>query len=59
MIAIIGPNASLGAIPAAEIAEANRTLLITPWSTNPKTTLDTATWRAQALCVPRLLHRSL
>ena len=42
VIAIIGPNASLGAIPAAEIAEANRTLLITPWSTNPKTTLDTA-----------------
>jgi branched-chain amino acid transport system substrate-binding protein len=41
VIAIVGPNASLGAIPAAEIAEANRTLLITPWSTNPKTTLDT------------------
>jgi branched-chain amino acid transport system substrate-binding protein len=43
VLAIVGPNASLGAIPAAEIAEVNRTLLITPWSTNPKTTLDTAT----------------
>ena len=42
VLAIVGPNASLGAIPAAEIAEANRTLLITPWSTNPKTTLNTA-----------------
>jgi branched-chain amino acid transport system substrate-binding protein len=41
VLAIVGPNASLGAIPASEIAEANQTLLITPWSTNPKTTLDT------------------
>ena len=41
VLAIVGPNASLGAIPAAEIAESSRTLLITPWSTNPKTTLDT------------------
>ena len=43
VVAIIGPNASLGAIPAAEIAEVNQTLLITPWSTNPKTTVDTST----------------
>jgi branched-chain amino acid transport system substrate-binding protein len=43
VLAIVGPNASLGAIPAAEIAEASQTLLITPWSTNPKTTLDTRT----------------
>ena len=43
VLAIVGPNASLGAIPAAEIAEYNKTLLITPWSTNPKTTLDTTT----------------
>ena len=41
VVAIVGPNASLGAIPAAEIAEYNKTLLVTPWSTNPKTTLDT------------------
>jgi branched-chain amino acid transport system substrate-binding protein len=43
VLAIVGPNASLGAIPAAEIAESSQTLLITPWSTNPKTTLDTRT----------------
>jgi branched-chain amino acid transport system substrate-binding protein len=40
VLAIIGPNASLGAIPAAQIAEDARVLLITPWSTNPETTLD-------------------
>lgn len=40
VLAIIGPNASLGAIPAAQIAEGAKVLLITPWSTNPKTTLD-------------------
>ncbi|MBP1685528.1 MAG: ethanolamine utilization protein EutJ, partial [Deltaproteobacteria bacterium] len=40
VLAIVGPNASLGAVPAAEIAESSKTLLITPWSTNPKTTLD-------------------
>ncbi|MEO6326130.1 MAG: ABC transporter substrate-binding protein [Thermoanaerobaculia bacterium] len=40
VLAIIGPNASLGAIPAAQIAESAKVLLITPWSTNPKTTLD-------------------
>jgi len=39
----VGPNASLGAIPAAEIAESARLVLITPWSTNPKTTLDART----------------
>jgi len=43
VLAIVGPNASMGAIPAAEIAEASQTMLITPWSTNPKTTLDTRT----------------
>jgi branched-chain amino acid transport system substrate-binding protein len=40
VLAIVGPNASLGAIPAAQIAEGAKTLLITPWSTNPKTTQD-------------------
>ena len=43
VLAIVGPNASMGAIPAAEIAEASKTMLITPWSSNPKTTLDTRT----------------
>jgi branched-chain amino acid transport system substrate-binding protein len=35
IVAIVGPNASLGAIPAAEIAESAGIVLITPWSTNP------------------------
>ncbi|MCU0934808.1 MAG: ABC transporter substrate-binding protein [Gammaproteobacteria bacterium] len=43
VLAIVGPNASRYAIPAAEIAESSNTVLITPWSTNPKTTLDAST----------------
>ena len=43
VIAIIGPNASSNAIPASEIAETSKTVLITPWSTNPKTTQDSRT----------------
>ncbi len=43
VVAIIGPNASRYAIPASEIAEGNQTVFITPWSTNPKTTLDATT----------------
>jgi branched-chain amino acid transport system substrate-binding protein len=41
--AIIGPNASRYAIPASEIAESSKVVLISPWSTNPKTTLDAKT----------------
>ena len=48
VVAIVGPNASLGAIPAAEIAEYNKTLLITPWSTNPKATLDTTSGKPKS-----------
>lgn len=43
VVAIIGPNASRYAIPASEIAEASQTVLISPWSTNPKLTLDART----------------
>ena len=43
VVAIIGPNASRYAIPASEIAESSQVILITPWSTNPKTTLDART----------------
>ena len=43
VVAIIGPNASRYAIPASEIAESSKVVLITPWSTNPKTTLDART----------------
>lgn len=41
--AIVGPNASRYALPAAEIAESGKVVLITPWSTAPKTTLDSKT----------------
>ncbi|MEO5358232.1 MAG: ABC transporter substrate-binding protein [Nitrospirae bacterium YQR-1] len=41
VVAIIGPNSSAGAIPASEITETSKIPMITPWSTNPKTTLDT------------------
>lgn len=43
VVAIIGPNASRYAIPASEIAESSKVVLISPWSTNPKTTLDAKT----------------
>ncbi|HOC61004.1 MAG: ABC transporter substrate-binding protein [Syntrophaceae bacterium] len=43
VLAIIGPNASRYALPAAEIAESSKVVLITPWSTAPKTTLDSKT----------------
>jgi branched-chain amino acid transport system substrate-binding protein len=41
--AIVGPNASRYALPAAEIAESGKVVLITPWSTAPKATLDAKT----------------
>lgn len=43
--AIVGPSASLGAVPASTIAESEQTVMITPWSTNPKTTVDARTSR--------------
>jgi len=33
VLAIVGPNASRYALPAAEIAETSKVVLITPWST--------------------------
>lgn len=43
VVAIIGPNASRYAIPASEIAESSKVVLISPWSTNPKTTINEKT----------------
>ncbi len=43
VIAMIGPNASRNAIPAAEVAESSQMPMISPWSTNSKTTLDAQT----------------
>ena len=41
--AIVGPNASLGAVPASRVAEDAKVPMISPWSTNPKTTAG-KTW---------------
>ena len=41
--AIVGPNATRYALPASEIAESSKVVLVSPWSTNPKTTLDAKT----------------
>ncbi|MGO9620318.1 MAG: ABC transporter substrate-binding protein [Desulfobaccales bacterium] len=38
VLAIIGPNTSGNAIPAASICEGAGVIMISPWSTNPKTT---------------------
>lgn len=43
VLAMIGPNASRNAIPAAEVAESSGMPMISPWSTNPKTTIDANT----------------
>ncbi|MEW6547024.1 MAG: ABC transporter substrate-binding protein [Bacillota bacterium] len=40
VLAMIGPNASRNAIPAATVAEGAKVPMISPWSTNPKTTQD-------------------
>lgn len=47
VVAIVGPNSSGNALPASEIAETSKVVLITPWSTNPKTTLDPRTGKAK------------
>ena len=41
VVAMIGPNSSGCAIPAGEIAESLKCVMVSPWSTNPKTTMDT------------------
>jgi branched-chain amino acid transport system substrate-binding protein len=43
VIAMIGPNASRNAIPASVVAESSKLPMISPWSTNPKTTIVEAT----------------
>ncbi|MBU0610341.1 MAG: ABC transporter substrate-binding protein [Armatimonadetes bacterium] len=39
-LAMIGPNASRNAIPAAEVAESAKMPMVSPWSTAPKLTVD-------------------
>lgn len=43
VLAMVGPNISSCAIPAAEIAESLHCLMFSPWSTNPLTTIDNKT----------------
>jgi branched-chain amino acid transport system substrate-binding protein len=38
VVAMIGPNASRNAVPAAIVAENNKLIMISPWSTIPKLT---------------------
>ena len=40
VLAIIGAYSSKQAIPTGEVADANETPMVSPWSTNPRTTLD-------------------
>jgi branched-chain amino acid transport system substrate-binding protein len=40
VLAIVGPQASKQAVPTGEVANENETPMISPWSTNPNTTLD-------------------
>jgi len=42
VVAMVGPNSSACAIPAGDIPETLKCVMISPWSTNPKTTLDQA-----------------
>lgn len=41
--ALVGPNSSACALPASEVAEGLKCVMITPWSTSAATTLDRAT----------------
>lgn len=40
VLAMIGPQSSKQAVPAGEVANSMMTPMISPWSTNPNTTLD-------------------
>jgi len=40
VLIIVGPQASKQAVPAGEVANNNSTPMISPWSTNPNTTLN-------------------
>ncbi len=40
VLAIVGPNSSKQAVPAGQVCNDNRTPMISPWSTNPDTTLN-------------------
>lgn len=40
VLVIVGPQASKQAVPAGEVANNNNTPMVSPWSTNPNTTIN-------------------
>jgi len=42
VVAIVGPNSTANAVPAADAAEKAGVVMVTPWSTSPKTTLTSS-----------------
>jgi len=40
VLVIVGPQSSKQAVPAGEVANKYKTVMISPWSTNPDTTMD-------------------
>jgi branched-chain amino acid transport system substrate-binding protein len=40
VLAIVGPQSSKQAVPAGEVANNYKTPMVSPWSTNPNTTMD-------------------
>lgn len=40
VLAIVGPQSSKQAVPAGEVANKYKTVMISPWSTNPDTTMN-------------------
>jgi branched-chain amino acid transport system substrate-binding protein len=40
VVAVVGPNSSACSIPAAKVAEGLKTVMISPWSSDPRTTMD-------------------
>lgn len=40
VVAIVGPNSSACAIPSGRVAEGLKTVMISPWSTDPRTTIE-------------------
>ena len=58
VVAIVGPQASRNAIPASVVAERAQIPMISPWSTNPQTTLGKK-WVFRAAFVDSFQARSL
>lgn len=40
VVAVIGPNSSACSLPAAKVSEGLKTVMISPWSSDPQTTMD-------------------